>query len=343
VDIARDIATKVFSSSEDTSNNNSSQEKIFTEEDKHKNPPPLKREIVSILSPLRYPGSKRRLAGYINRALEINRLHPSLFVEPFAGGASVALQLLNDGMVNTIGLIDRDPLVASFWQVVFFDTDWLLHQISTIQVTLEQWEKFKQIENLKGTRDFALACLFLNRTSFSGIIAPNAGPIGGRSQTSQYTIDCRFPRETLIKRVRQAAALRDRVAFVWNTTWHNGIERIQEFQHLQLLTENVMYYFDPPFFEKANQLYTYYFKEQDHLRLRDNILALETPWILSYDVSDRVNALYSLEPRGSTHVELLYSTSSQGGSRIVSEVIISNLEQLPEETRLWKSSQEWKM
>ncbi|HEX8231002.1 MAG TPA: effector-associated domain EAD1-containing protein [Chloroflexia bacterium] len=54
------------------------------------------REEVSIVSPLRYPGSKRRLAGYIEATLRINNLRPALFVEPFAGGASVALQLLTD-------------------------------------------------------------------------------------------------------------------------------------------------------------------------------------------------------------------------------------------------------
>src|SRR5690348_5041293 len=90
----------------------------------------LERETTSILSPLRYPGSKRRLAGYIQKTLQLNNLHPSLFVEPFAGGASVALQLLNNNMVDTIGLIDRDPLVAAFWEAVFFDTEWLLEQIA---------------------------------------------------------------------------------------------------------------------------------------------------------------------------------------------------------------------
>lgn len=66
---------------------------------------PLERDTVSILSPLRYPGGKRRLAGYIAAAIRINGLRPKLFVEPFAGGgASVAQQLLNDGLVASIAL-----------------------------------------------------------------------------------------------------------------------------------------------------------------------------------------------------------------------------------------------
>ncbi len=56
----------------------------------------LERTEATILSPMRYPGSKRRLANYIAHTLELSDIEPRLFVEPFAGGASVALQLLND-------------------------------------------------------------------------------------------------------------------------------------------------------------------------------------------------------------------------------------------------------
>ena len=37
---------------------------------------------VSILSPLRYPGSKRRLAGYVEEVLKVNNLRPALMIEP---------------------------------------------------------------------------------------------------------------------------------------------------------------------------------------------------------------------------------------------------------------------
>ena len=93
---------------------------------------PLERDTVSILSPLRYPGGKRRLAGYIAAAIRINGLRPKLFVEPFAGGASVALQLLNDGLVDSIALGEKDPLVASFWKTVFYDHEWLIWRLEEV-------------------------------------------------------------------------------------------------------------------------------------------------------------------------------------------------------------------
>lgn len=188
-----------------------------------------KKKKSSILSPLRYPGSKRRLAKYIGSTLEINELRPDLLVEPFAGGASVALNLLNSGHVEKIGLMDLDPLVSAFWQTTFFDTDWLVRQIESIEVTLHKWHKFKAKIPEK-RRERALACLFLNRTSFSGILAPDAGPIGGQKQASAYGLDCRFPRQTLIERIRQAEALSDRVAFVWNASWTEGLPRIKRMQ-----------------------------------------------------------------------------------------------------------------
>ena len=125
-------------------------------------------------SPLRYPGSKRRLAKYIQEALTLNDLSPALYIEPFAGGASVALHLLAQDCVERVILIDRDPLVADFWKVVFTDTEWLIDQVLSVAITLENWDAFRaQPEG--APRDNALKCLFLNRTSFSGILIVQVG------------------------------------------------------------------------------------------------------------------------------------------------------------------------
>jgi len=303
----------------------------------HFEKPTWERQSASIVSPLRYPGSKRRLAGYIKQTLTLNGCSPALFVEPFAGGASVALQLLNDNKVERIGLIDLDPLIAAFWETVFFDADWLVNQVETIEVTLEQWHKFKAAVQ-KPRRDRALACLFLNRTSFSGILA-RAGPIGGYQQKSQYKIDCRFPRETLVKRIRQAEALKDRVAFVWNLHWKKGISLIRQMQQRGTLPKtNILFYFDPPFFEKAEQLYTYYFNEAGHRKLRDAVLKTDDPWILSYDSAERVKELYADAKSGL--IELLYSTSVSSKRFVSQEVVLTNLEYLPGENNLWRPNKE---
>lgn len=59
------------------------------------------------ISPLRYPGAKGKLAPYVAEALRLSRLRPKLFVEPFAGGASVSLHVLQAGLAEKIGLGER--------------------------------------------------------------------------------------------------------------------------------------------------------------------------------------------------------------------------------------------
>jgi len=177
---------------------------------------------------------------------------------------------------------------------VFHDTEWLVAQIETIEVTLERWHQFRA-DRLPSVRQKALACLVLNRTSYSGILARRAGPIGGQKQESSYKIDCRFPRKTLIARIRHVARLRDSVAFVWNCSWQTGITRLNRMQQqgrLKSTDKDTFYYLDPPFFEKADRLYTHYFSDRDHLMLRKKLLQLRAPWVLSYDAADAVETLY---------------------------------------------------
>lgn len=286
-----------------------------------------------ILSPLRYPGSKRRLARHIDELISVNDLRPDLFVETFAGGASVSLQLLEKSTVQKVGLIEKDPLVAAFWSVVFSksDVNWLIDQIRTIDISLEKWRSFKETTP-KDKKFRALACLFLNRTSFSGILAQSAGPLGGYTQTSQYPIDCRFPRETLIERIHQANALRDKVEFVWQVDWVVGLRRISERQKEGKLPQQIFFYFDPPFFNKAESLYNYYFTNKDHVKLRDAIIGLNQQWVLSYDYCKQVDELYS--DNAQTHIEMLYSAAQNGGQRTAREVILTNLPKLPERIKL---------
>jgi len=297
----------------------------------------LSRSRATILSPLRYPGAKRRLAGYIAKTLALNGLRPSVFVEPFAGGASVALQLLSDGAVERIGLVDRDPLISSFWKTVFWDSEWLCDQVAGIDITLENWSRFRR-SRAQSDRGRSIACLFLNRTSFSGILAESAGPLGGWDQAGTYDLACRFPRETLIKRIKQAAALRDRVAFVWNETWRQALSRIER----SSFRSDCAYYVDPPFFRKAERLYRYWFEKRDHERLRDTLIHMTAPWILSYDSAGEVEDLYGKLERRPTQVEMLYSASGSSGLSMAREVVLTNLNLLPVEDVLWRNSKDWR-
>lgn len=62
--------------------------------------------MVQFSSPLRYPGGKRKLAGFVKDAVIKNDIQGGTYVEPFAGGASVALYLLFNESVNQIIIND---------------------------------------------------------------------------------------------------------------------------------------------------------------------------------------------------------------------------------------------
>jgi len=283
-----------------------------------------KEKKQGLLSPLRYPGGKRKLAAYIAEAIQKNDLHPRLFVEPFAGGASISLYLLEQGLVDQIALGEKDELVVAFWKTVFYDHEWLVEQIEMINPTLDLWIKFRQSEP-QTDREKALKCLFLNRTSFSGILNHTAGPLGGRKQTSQYPINCRFYSQTIINRIKNLAALADRVRFIQGGDWEETTSRAKKEGFKE---REVFFYFDPPFYLKAERLYRYWFNNDSHQYLHDQMSKMNSYYILSYDAAQPIIEMYCSNGSEANRVEILYSVTSSD-KRKTEELIISNLPFLP--------------
>lgn len=211
-------------------------------------------------SPLRYPGAKSGLASVIADLIDSasQKLRtPELFVEPFAGGASTALRLAGAGAVRRVLLADTDPLVARFWQVAAADTDWLIDRMMDEPVTLERWDHWRSWQpSDPSDRDTAIKCLFLNRTTFSGILHGRAGPIGGRKQESQYKIDCRFNKEALATRLRFVGDLytSNRLVDVWCKDWKDTLDDIAEW-YPEFIPNQVVAYLDPPYWSKSPKLY----------------------------------------------------------------------------------------
>jgi DNA adenine methylase len=285
------------------------------------------------VSPLRYPGAKRWMAGYISRSIERNDLFPELFVEPFAGGASVAIAQLSSGLVRKVILNDVDPMIAAFWQTLFFDTKWLVDRVESTNITLSEWRRQKSSKP-RSRRGLAFKCLYLNRTSFSGVLTDRAGPIGGQSQSSEYAIDCRFNKPRVIRRIEQVASLRSRVAAVWNLNWRAAMTRVSRLQRAGRLPETVLYYLDPPFYRKASSLYRYYFDDREHVRLRDFLVEFDEPWILSYDACQEVLGLYRSKDFRASDVNLIYTASQKGKRSVGKEIIVSNLPRMVSELQL---------
>lgn len=65
-------------------------------------------------SPLRYPGGKGKFANTAKSIIDDNHLWDCVYIEPFAGGASVALSLLLSHYVKRIVINDINYQLFSF-------------------------------------------------------------------------------------------------------------------------------------------------------------------------------------------------------------------------------------
>ena len=61
-------------------------------------------------SPLRYPGGKRKLSTYVEKIVMENGIQGGTYIEPFAGGANIALHLLFSNLVGRIIINDLEPV-----------------------------------------------------------------------------------------------------------------------------------------------------------------------------------------------------------------------------------------
>ena len=146
------------------------------------------------------------------------------------------------------------------------------------------------------------ASFFLNRTNRSGIIKA-AGVIGGLAQTGPYKLDCRFNREDLERRVRRVARYRNRI----HLTRRDAREFI-DYTSISL-PQSTFYCVDPPYFSKGRGLYTSFYDPDDHRILAKSILALENPWIMTYDNVVTISKLY--RDRRQYHFDINYSVETK--------------------------------
>lgn len=236
-------------------------------------------------SPLRYPGGKWRIAGFFERLLRLNGLSRPKYVEPYAGGASLALSLLFREQVSEIHLNDIDPTIHAFWHSVLTRNRDFVELVSEIPVTPDEWMKQKAIyaKGLAAGRfSLGFATFFINRTNYSGIL--NGGMIGGRKQTGPWKLDARFNRTELRRRIQRIAAFRSRI--------HLSCADAVQFLRNHRLPKQTLIYLDPPYYRPGRHLYFNDYKLADHATVSECARRLSSPWIVSYDNVPETRRLY---------------------------------------------------
>lgn len=243
--------------------------------------------MVRFSSPLRYPGGKRKLAGFVKDAVIKNDIQGGTYVEPFAGGASVALYLLFNEFVNQIIINDIDRSIYAFWYCVLNNTQELCNRIKQTAITMDEWENQKAVQQEKEQAellDLAFSTFFLNRTNRSGII--KGGVIGGKEQTGEWKMDVRFNKADLIKRIEKIALYRDRISL------HclDSIAFINEI--LPDIDDHTLIYFDPPYYNQGSALYVNHYTHENHVELSRYIQRLNCKWMLTYDYTPKIIEMY---------------------------------------------------
>jgi DNA adenine methylase len=246
----------------------------------------LKGRARQYYSPLRYPGGKTILYPFFERKIAASGLSNVTYVEPFAGGAGAALALLFSEVVDRIVINDLDRAIYAFWHSAVFESDRFVESIRRTRATVKEWRRQKEIyENPRSGRfDRGFATFFLNRTNVSGIL--NGGPIGGLDQKGKWKVDARYNRDALVERIKSVGEYRSRIT----VTNEDGLKLVDTY----LRHKSAFVYLDPPYFEKAADLYLNHYRPDDHARLARKLNRnADAPWLLTYDNHPDIRKLYS--------------------------------------------------
>lgn len=243
------------------------------------------------VSPLRYPGGKASLAGFLEDVIDLNDLRGCRYFEPYAGGAGAALTLLERNVVDEIHINDADPRVFAFWNAVLGETERFAERALNVPLNMEEWQRQRQVCANPGAHsafDVGFSAFYMNRCNRSGVLT-GAGPIGGLRQTGKWKLDARFSREALAQRIRQVGTRRDRI----HLSGKDAIEFLKSSLPSGSARRRVFVYLDPPYVNNGQRLYLNAYKPDDHSEIANYLSAQNVlPWLMSYDDSDLIRELY---------------------------------------------------
>lgn len=239
------------------------------------------------VTPLRYPGGKGRLTQFVADLMSNNKLEGGHYIEPYAGGAGVAMSLLMLEYASHAHINDLNRSVHAFWKAVLEDTDSLCSLISRNRVSMAEWNRQRAVQQDQhaDTLEIAYSTFFLNRTNRSGILL--GGVIGGKAQRGEWKLNARFNKKDMIGRIEKIASFRHRIS-LYNLDAAQLIENI-----LPTIPRRSLVYLDPPYYVKGKGLYEDHYQHQDHAGIAKLVSKIEQPWIVSYDNVPQIRKLYS--------------------------------------------------
>lgn len=219
-------------------------------------------------SPIPYPGSKSKVVKQIAKAMPTDWME---FREPFAGGLSLSLHLMQRYPGRRFWINDLDPFLSSFWVALASEPDQL---VKTLNYYLAEFpsnaDKLFLVEWARGlvhgTQGVERAALYylMAKTSFTGMAF--SGPATKPRQFTARTIEQLKAVGHFLKSVDL---------------------RVTDLDYADCLTDDpeVFTYFDPPYLidrhiygEDGNM-----HRNFDHRRFAKAVNSLKSRWMVSYN------------------------------------------------------------
>ena len=265
---------------------------------------PVNVASVPMRSPFRYPGGKTWLIPQFRRWMRSLGRKPSLFVEPFAGGGSMALTAAFEGLAYQTLMVELDRDVAAVWETVLGgEAKWLARRILTFDFGPDSIASVLSQDD-GSTRERGFRTLLRNRLAYGGILAPGAGQV--RFGEQGKGLRSRWYAETLARRVMEIAQKADRIRFEQG----DAFEVLSRYES----GPGTTFFLDPPYTAGGKRAGTRLYRhwEVDHASLFEACCHLRGDFLMTYDDAPEIHALaqrHGLEVRrclmrGSSHRQM---------------------------------------
>lgn len=251
-------------------------------------------------SPFRYPGGKTWFVPAFRQWMQSLDKKPEVLVEPFAGGATIALTAVCEGLTDHAVLIELDPDVAAVWKIVTAgDAPLLAEKILGFDLTVDT-VKAELANAAQSTLQQAFQTILRNRTFHGGILAAGSGLI--KSGEAGKGISSRWYPQTLAKRFLALHVVRQRLTVLCS----DALQSAKKYQS----DPNCVFFVDPPYTaggkKAGRRLYSFF--DLDHAALFEFCANIAGDFVMTYDNANEVIALArnhnfqtKLIPMKSTH------------------------------------------
>lgn len=269
---------------------------------------------------IRYPGGKTKLLSHILRKIKADNLQ---YREPFFGAGSVGIEYMKSSSTPSVfkkgaishWLNDFDPAMFALWKSVRDFPESLKDSVSSVKPSVDLFFKLKERlassnkpEDEAQTVSMATDKITIHQISYSGLGMKSGSPLGGKSQSSKYDVGCRWNAKSICRKIDNLHLLFEK---------KNVQVTCLDFEDVIRKEGGAFIYLDPPYWEKGEELYQFFFKRKDHERMAVALKESKNKWLLSYDDHPEIRKLYSF-----AHIEDVPLKYSINGSTVKNELLI---------------------